>query len=234
MMAREHVRGRLRDALTVPPYPDRIAGNKAGEEDETFLSVERQPSVVVLAGPNGAGKSTTAPALLRDVLAVTEFVNADTIAQGLSGFDPDSSALEAGRIMLRRVRELAGRREDFAFETTLASRSFAPWLRELKQGGYRVNLLFLWLPSPDFAVERVAERVRMGGHDILEDVIRRRYRKGLQHFFALYRPICDVWRVYDNSDARGPRLVSAGSGPKTTQVLDARTWQLIEEHSDAK
>jgi predicted ABC-type ATPase len=190
--------------------------------------------VVVLAGPNGAGKSTTAPALLRDSLAVTEFVNADTIAQGLSGFDPDGSALEAGKIMLRRVRELAKRREDFAFETTLASRSFAPWLRGLKEAGYRIHLVFLWLPSEDFAVGRVADRVRLGGHDIPEEVIRRRYRAGLKNFFELYQPICDTWRLYDNSEAGRPRLVASASEPGNIDVLDAFSWDLVQEKFDAE
>src|SRR5207245_5581410 len=124
---------------------------------------ELRPSIVILAGPNGAGKSTVAPALLRGALAVNEFVNADVIASGLSAFDPDSAAIAAGRVMLARIRELASQRVNFAFETTLASRSFAPWLRQLVTSGYSAHLVFLWLPSADFAVDRVAERVRTGG-----------------------------------------------------------------------
>lgn len=119
------------------------------------------PNLVVLAGPNGAGKSTAAPMLLRGTLGVTEFVNADVIAQGLSAFAPDRVALSAGRIMLRRLQELARQGVSFAFETTLASRSFAPWIRELAQTGYQFHLVFLWLPSADFAVQRVADRVRL-------------------------------------------------------------------------
>jgi predicted ABC-type ATPase len=125
-----------------------------------------RPSVVILAGPNGAGKSTVAPALLHGALAVNEFVNADVIASGLSAFDPESAAIAAGRVMLSRIRELASQRVNFAFETTLASRSFAPWLRQLATSGYAVHLVYLWLPSADFAVERVAERVRAGGHNV--------------------------------------------------------------------
>jgi predicted ABC-type ATPase len=127
---------------------------------------EPRPSVVILAGPNGAGKSTVAPALLQGALAVNEFVNADVIARGLSAFDPESAAIAAGRVMLTRIRELAEQRVNFAFETTLASRSFAPWLRELRASGYEIHILFLWLPSADFALDRVAERVRAGGHDV--------------------------------------------------------------------
>lgn len=121
------------------------------------------PSVVVLAGPNGAGKSTAAPALLHGRLAVEQFVNADEIARGLAGFAPETAAIPAGRIMVARLKELARTRANFAFETTLASRSFAPWLASLVAGGYRFHLVFLWLPSADLAVARVADRVRLGG-----------------------------------------------------------------------
>jgi predicted ABC-type ATPase len=137
--------------------------------------------VVIVAGANGLGKSTSAPPLLRDALEVTEFVNADTIAAGLSAFRPQSVAVAAGRIMLARMRSLAIARENFAFETTLASRSFAPWLRRLREDGYRVHILFLWLRNEELAVRRVAERVRAGGHDVPEDVVRR-YRAGLRNF----------------------------------------------------
>lgn len=123
---------------------------------------EIAPQVVVLAGPNGAGKSTSSSAVVRGVLGITEFVNADDIARGLSGFNVEGAALSAGRIMLDRVKELAQRRGDFAFETTLASRSFAPWIRELRQTGYLFRLIYLWLPSPEYAMARVMERVRRG------------------------------------------------------------------------
>ena len=132
----------------------------------------------MLAGPNGAGKTTSARLLLQDALAVREFVNADTIAQGLSAFDVDAAAIRAGRIMLDRIHELARERADFAFETTLASRSFAPWIAQLMREGFNFDLVFLWLPSPEIAMARVAERVRMGGHAVPENVIRRRYSRG--------------------------------------------------------
>jgi predicted ABC-type ATPase len=129
-------------------------------------AVHIMPKVVVIAGPNGAGKSTTAPAILRDALKVHEFVNADTIAAGLSAFSPESVALAAGRIMLDRVHELARDRRDFAFETTLASRTFASWLRDLQTNGYKFHLVYLCLPTVELAVARVAERVRRGGHGV--------------------------------------------------------------------
>jgi predicted ABC-type ATPase len=185
------------------------------------------PHVVVVAGANGSGKSTSAPALLRDALEVTEFVNADTIAAGLSAFRPQSVAVAAGRIMLARMRALAIAREDFAFETTLASRSFAPWLKQLREGGYRVHILFLWLRNEELAVRRVAERVRAGGHSVPEDVVRRRYRAGMRNFFGLYVPLADSWQMLDNSESGKPRLVATGNDQLF--VHDAETWQRIQK-----
>src|SRR5690606_36586669 len=122
------------------------------------------PEIVIIAGPNGAGKSTLAPALLRDTLGILEYVNADTIAEGLSAFAPEDASFNAGRVMLDRLRELSDSGKDFSFETTLATRFYAVWLRDLQQKGYRVNLIFLWLSKVETAIERVNARVRMGGH----------------------------------------------------------------------
>jgi predicted ABC-type ATPase len=160
-----------------------------------------------LAGPNGAGKSTAAPALLKGALGVTEFVDADVIARGLSAFNVESAALAAGRVMLARLGELARHHVSFAFETTLASRSFAPRLEALKRDGYAVHVLFLWLPSAEFAIERVADRVRMGGHSVPAETIRRRYRAGLRNFFRLYQRLASTWRVFDSS-AYAPKLIA--------------------------
>jgi predicted ABC-type ATPase len=143
------------------------------------------PNVGVIAGPNGSGKLTAAPDLLRDYLGISEFVNANVIAQGLSGFRADSVAMQAGRIMLARWRELARQRVDFAFETTPASRSFAPWLHALRHSGYRIHLLFLWLPSPELAIARVTMRVQQGGHAVPDEIIKRRYHAGLRNFLRL-------------------------------------------------
>ncbi len=183
---------------------------------------------MVVAGPNGAGKTTTAPTLLRRALAVEEFVNADAVALGLSAFRPESAAMAAGRAMLARLDALAQGRRDFAFETTLASRSFAPWIRRLRQAGYRAHLSFLSLPSADLACARVAGRVRSGGHHVAEDVIRRRYVGGLRNFFELYEPVIDAWEVFDNSLASGPRLIAARSTGAPV-VLDAEAWSGLRE-----
>jgi predicted ABC-type ATPase len=186
------------------------------------------PSVIVLAGPNGAGKSTAAPLLLKGKLAVTEFVNADVIAQGLSGFNPDAVSFVAGRIMLRRMRELAKEKASFAFETTLASRTFAPWLERLVQEGYRFHLVFLWLPSVELALARVADRVRMGGHDVPELTVRRRYHSGLRNFFQIYQPMTTSWRVYDNSSAQQMKLLAAGRGAVELVAKQAFQWDQIK------
>lgn len=188
-----------------------------------------RPLVVVIAGPNGAGKSTTAPSLLRDALQVSEFVNADAIAGGLSAFRPDSVAIPAGRAMLERMRNLAEARADFAFETTLASRSFAPWLASLKRRGYDVHVLFLWLESADLAMNRVAARVQLGGHDVPVGTVRRRYERGLRNFFGMYLPLADSWQVFDNSRVGRPRLIAAGRGERVDRVANASLWRRIAE-----
>jgi predicted ABC-type ATPase len=189
---------------------------------------QQPPRVVVLAGPNGSGKSTAAPRLLRDAFAVGEFVNADVIAQGLSAFNPAGSAMAAGRIMLNRLKELADERKTFAFETTLASRSFVPWLKGLIAGGYEFRLVFLWLPSADAAVARVAERVRSGGHEVPEATIRRRYNAGLRNFFSFYQPLASQWQMIDNSRRRS-RLIAAGRGHSAEVVPNPKLWARVKE-----
>ena len=175
---------------------------------------EQQPHIIVIAGPNGSGKSTTAPSLLKGTLGVTEFVNADVIAEGLSAFYPEGAAFHAGRVMLERIHLLAKERVDFAFETTLASRTFAPWIKELKQTGYIFHLVFLWLPSEEFAIARVAERVRMGGHNVPEETISRRYNKGMNTFSSF---TCH-WRIH------GSFMI--------IQLLEPQSfWLLVEEKS---
>jgi len=190
----------------------------------------RTPLVVILAGPNGAGKSTSAARLLHGALAVGEFVNADTIAQGLSAYRPEEAAVAAGRVMLDRLRFLARERRDFAFETTLAGRGHARWLRALRSSGYRVHLIFLALPDPDLAVARVAERVRQGGHHVSEDVVRRRFTNGLINMFACYPDVVDSWQVYDNADLIGPRLIASRAAGKTAVIADPDSWKNLKEH----
>lgn len=183
------------------------------------------PGVVVLGGPNGAGKSTSAARLLRGSLRVEEFVNADTLAQGLSAFRPEDAALEAGRIMLKRLDYLESQRRSFAFESTLSSHTLARRLARLKEHAFGVHIVFLWLPTVDLALARVAERVRAGGHDVPADAVKRRFVRGRHNFFTLCRPLADTWRLYDASSIAGPRLVATGNGDRPPRIRDAQTWR---------
>jgi predicted ABC-type ATPase len=187
------------------------------------------PHLVVLAGPNGAGKSTAAAGLLAEGLQVKEFVNADVIAQGLSAFQPEKTAIQAGKIMLERLHQLAAQRVDFAYETTLASRSFVPWIADLCKSGYGFHLVFLWLPNAEMAIERVSNRVRLGGHAVPSETIRRRYHAGLANFFNLYHPLTETWRFYDNTNASGPRLVASGGGTVVETIRQPEAWAQILE-----
>jgi predicted ABC-type ATPase len=187
------------------------------------------PLAVVLAGPNGAGKSTSAPYVIKDALAVDEFVNADTIAQGLSAYRPDASAVTAGKVMLERLRALASLRRDFAFETTLSGRFHARWLRGLKAAGYRTHLIFLSLPSADLAIARVADRVRRGGHHVPDAVVRRRFIAGLRNLFSVYMHAVDAWTIHDNADVVSPRLVASRALNTSTVVADATAWKSLKE-----
>ena len=188
--------------------------------------------VVIIAGPNGAGKSTSSKHLLRD-LGIPQYVNADKIAEGLSQLEPDKAALQAGRFMLSHIKELARRKDNFAFETTLASRSFAPWIKKLCDDGYQFHLIYLWLPNEDFAVKRVENRVKMNGHNVPEDVIRRRYHAGIRNFFSLYKQLAKTWYFIDNS-LKNPQLIAFGNGKKDAVVENPKLWQHIREVYDEK
>lgn len=182
------------------------------------------PHVIIIAGPNGAGKTTAAPALLGKALQIDHFVNADTIAAGLSAFAPEKAAIQAGKAMLQRMHYLANNNENFAFETTLASRTFAPWIKGLKKAGYLFHLTFLVLDSADLAVSRVKERVRLGGHFVPEETIRRRYKSGLKNFFQLYQPIADSWQMYDNT-LMGNLNPIASSLNSSVEIQNSLKWQ---------
>jgi predicted ABC-type ATPase len=181
-----------------------------------------------LQAQNGAGKSTLAPALLRDTFGILEYVNADTIAEGLSAFAPEDASFDAGRVMLGRLHELASERKNFAFETTLASRFYASWLRELQSEGYRVSLVFLWLRDVEIAIERVNERVRLGGHSIPEETIRRRHERGIRNLFDLYLPVANAWRVFNSAPER-PREVARYTEDKGEIIFDLSVWNQIKK-----
>lgn len=185
----------------------------------------RRPRVCVLAGPNGAGKTTLAAPLVRDRWGIETFVNADVIAQGLAGFAADAAAIAAGRLMLEQLDGLSRERADFAFETTLASRSFLPRLAAMRAAGYEVLLVFLWLPAVELALLRVKERVRSGGHDVPEATVRRRFRRGIENFHGLYRPAVDRWWCLDGSRVP-PQLVAEGEADSLL-IHAADVWQRI-------
>jgi len=187
-----------------------------------------QSVAIVLAGINGAGKTTSSQALLADRLSVMSFVNADTIARGLNAFAVEAVALQAGRVMLQRLAELAEERVDFAFETTLAGRTYLSFLRTLREKGYLVELYYFWLRSPDMAVNRVRIRVQSGGHDIPEATIRQRYGGSLKNFWTAYRHLADSWYVYDNSSS-APNLVAAGCQSNEALVADEEIWKLFQD-----
>jgi len=184
------------------------------------------PTVYVIAGPNGAGKTTFATEFLPDFVDCRQFLNADLIAAGLSPFAPETQNVKAGRLLLERIGELAAARENFAFETTLSGRTYARLLNELRRDGYRVGLLFLWLPSADLAVLRVANRMSQGGHAVPEADVRRRYASGLRNFFRLYRPRCDRWWLYDSSRA-APALIAWEAAGSLT-MIDADLFDQIQ------
>jgi predicted ABC-type ATPase len=188
-----------------------------------------RPSIILIAGPNGAGKTSAAPYLLRDALEVKEYVNSHLIAKGLSPFQPESAAMHAGRIMLDRLFYLADQRVNFGFETTLAGRRLAPWIGSLRFRNYSLQLIFLWLPSPEMAIARVEGRVRMGGYDVSPETIRRQYHTGLKSFFEFYRGLADAWKFYDSSGPSGPRLLATGAKGQENVIYDAGTWNMILE-----
>jgi predicted ABC-type ATPase len=157
-------------------------------------------NLYVIAGCNGAGKTTASYSVLPDMLNCKEFVNADEIARGLSPFQPEKAAINAGRIMLTRMHQLITQNVDFGFETTLATKSYIRLIQEAQQKGFFVTLVYLWLNSPQLAIERVKSRVESGGHNIPEDVIFRRYKAGIENLSRLYLPVCDYWVIIDNSE----------------------------------
>jgi len=184
------------------------------------------PTIYVIAGPNGAGKTTFASEFLPNFVDCREFLNADLIAAGLSPFAPESQNVRAGRLLLERIKELGEAKQDFGFETTLSGRSYVRLLKDMQQQGYRVVLFFLWLPSADMAVSRVANRVRQGGHNVPEVDIRRRYVSGQRNLFQLYRPLVNAWWLYDAS--RLPPSLIASEEDSNLTVVQTNQFENIQ------
>jgi predicted ABC-type ATPase len=183
-------------------------------------------NLYVIAGCNGAGKTTASYSVLPDMLHCNEFVNADEIAKGLSPFQPDSVAIESGRIMLSRIKDLLNHNADFAFETTLATRSYTRFILEAQAKGYFVTLVYFWLSSQELAIERVKTRVISGGHDIPADTIRRRYKAGIKNLSELYMPICDYWIIIDNSEPPF-QVVAEGHKSENIEITNQITYHKI-------
>lgn len=181
----------------------------------------------VIAGCNGAGKTTASYTILPEILDCKEFVNADEIAKGISPFQPDKVGIEAGRMMLKRIKNLLEAGESFAFETTLSTRSYVTFIEKAKQLGYQVTCLFFLLDSEELAISRVATRVKEGGHHIPEDVIRRRYNSGLKNFFNLFLPRVDNW-LFVNNSGDSYEIIAEGSMNEIT-VHNVLQWKELKE-----
>lgn len=186
-------------------------------------------NLYIIAGCNGAGKTTASYTVLPEMLGCREFVNADEIARGLSPFNPEGVALQAGRLMIERVMHLMKEGKDFAFETTLATRSYVNLIKKAQSVGYFVSLLFFSLPTPEQAIQRVARRVSQGGHNIPLDVIYRRYDAGLRNFFQLYTPIVDYWALYDNNTCPTFRIASGWQNAGRMDVADAQRYMDLQK-----
>lgn len=189
------------------------------------------PNLYIIAGCNGAGKTTASYTILPEILHCREFVNADNIAAGLSPFNPESVAVEAGRLMLKRIHLLLEEKADFAFETTLATRSYQSLIKKAKNEGYQVTLLYFWLSSPELAKRRVASRVKKGGHHIPDEIIERRYYRGIHNLVNLYIPICDNWIVVKNEDAQ-PEEIGSGNGNAEKVIKMNDIWSVILKQSN--
>ena len=191
------------------------------------------PRLYIISGCNGAGKTTASYSLLPEMLDCKEFVNSDEFAKGLSPFDPSKASIQASRYMLLKIRYLLKRGEDFAIETTLATRTLLKTAKMAQAAGYTVTLLYFWLNSPDLAVERVRARVEAGGHNIPEETIRRRYNTGIYYFCNLYAPICERWILADNSQIPF-RVIAEGSKTDVINIRDEQTYAVIKAISEEK
>jgi len=184
----------------------------------------------IIAGCNGAGKTTASFTILPEILKCKEFVNADEIARGLSPFQPEKVAIDAARIMIKRINELMGENQNFAFETTLSSRSHRNKIIEARKNGYKITMLFFWLRSIELAKKRIKIRVSEGGHNVEPKVIERRYYKGIRNLFDIYLPVVDVCYIFDNSE--GVRKLVAKKEFTNFAVEDQSKFNLLKQQYD--
>ena len=183
------------------------------------------PRLYIISGCNGSGKTTASYTLLPELLGCREFVNSDEFAKSLSPFDPSAASVAASRYMLMKIKYLLEKDADFCIETTLATRSLLNIIREAQDKYYEVTILYFWLNSPELAIQRVRDRVKAGGHNIPEDVVRRRYLMGLKYLFETYIPICDRWVLADNS--KTPFSVIAEGSSQLTFIKDNEKYRYI-------
>ena len=186
-------------------------------------------TLYIIAGCNGAGKTTASLRVLPEVLNCKQFVNADEIARGLSPLDPESMAIEAGRLMKARCDQLIEGEENFAMETTLSARTYTKIVKNAQAKGFRVHLIFFWLKGPETAITRVAQRVQEGGHNVPQNVIIRRYYWGLNNLFNLFMPLVDVWMIFDNSDM-SKVMIASGGAKLPTKVYNEQLFNEIKNN----
>lgn len=190
------------------------------------------PQLFILAGCNGAGKTTASKILLPEVFEIETFVNADIIAAKLNPDNPESVAIQAGRMMLGQIDELLSQKKSFVLETTLATKSYVELVKKAQNLDYEVTLTYFWLESADHAIERVARRVKQGGHNIPDDVVKRRYENGIRNMFKLFMPIVNKWTIYDNSDYTEGRSIMIAE--KLTEeggviTLNSELWEKLQQ-----
>ena len=190
-------------------------------------------NLYIIAGCNGAGKTTASFTILPEILNCKEFVNADEIARGLSPFQPEKVSIEAGKIMLRRIDELLQSNKTFAFETTLASKSYKSKIEAAKANGYNVTLLFFWLQTIDLAKQRVKTRVLSGGHNVEDDIIERRYVNGIKNLFDIYISLADNVLIVDNSEPNH-QLIATKTENSDLQIIDNIKFNIIRQSHEYK
>lgn len=190
----------------------------------------KDKNIYIIAGCNGAGKTTASLTILPEILDCKEFVNADNIAFGLSPFQPEKVAFESGRIMLERIDVLLNSDESFAFETTLSTKTYKQRLLKAKDLGFTIKLLFFWLPSIEMAINRVAIRVSEGGHNIPNDIIARRYKRGIENLFKIYLPLCDSFLILDNEEE--PLVIAKGTINQKIEIMNEVKWNLINSTNE--
>ena len=190
------------------------------------------PNLYIISGCNGAGKTTASFTVLPEMLECDIFINADEIARGLSPLNPEKSSIEAGRLMLKKVNSFVDQNIDFAFETTLSSRTFRNTILKAKKAGFEVTLIYFWLNSVELAYNRVETRVAEGGHHVEKRVVERRYFAGIKNLFNIYLPICDYWMIFDNSQKMSSELIAEGLYNEKSKLKNIAKFERLKSLVD--